>query len=69
MGIGDADHARFPIELDIDVIPDTVPQVGLANSLFPDIDYDNLHANIIPITGTGGKSKGVVIISGRRITP
>jgi len=66
MGNGDVDLARFPIEVDLGDLPDTTPQIGLSTPLFPTTEYDIVNATIIPFTGTGGKSKGVVVVSGRR---
>jgi len=62
---GDLDFARFPIELDINAPADTVVQVGIVNTLFPSGTFDLVIAKILPITGTGGKSKGAVFVFAR----
>ena len=67
MAIGDIGIARFPIELDLDAPADTVVQAGV-DALFTFAGFDNITAKILPITGTGGKSKAVVVITGRQLT-
>ncbi len=64
---GELFYARFPIELDLDAPDDTVAQVGIVTPLFPSGDFDSIMVKVVPITGTGGKSKGVVVVLGREI--
>ena len=67
MANGDLDFARFPITLDLDAAKDTVAQIGIVDALFPVLDFDNIVAKILPITGASGKSKAVVFVIGREI--
>ena len=63
----DLGFARFPIELDLDAPADTVAQVGIANPLFPSTVDATMLAKVLPITGTGGKSKAVVLVFSRAV--
>lgn len=65
MAVGDLSFARFPITLDLDAPADTVPQTGTPVGLFLPSLFDIVMPEILPMTGTGGKSKGVVIVFGR----
>lgn len=67
MTVGDLEYVRFPITLDIDAPADSIPQSGVPFSAFPDTDFDIVIPEILPITGTGGNSKGVVIVVARLI--
>ncbi len=65
---GDLFFARFPIELDLDAPADTIHQfVPGGFPLFPTTLFDSMAAKILPITGTGGKSKAVVVVVGRSL--
>jgi len=62
---GDLFFSRFPITLDVDAPVDSVPQIGTTNALFAPAAFDIILPEILPITGTGGKSKGVVVVIAR----
>ena len=68
MTLGDLGFARFPITLDLDAAKDTSPQIGIVDALFTVLDFDNIVAKILPITGASGKSKAVVFVIGRAIS-
>ena len=67
MANGDLHYARFPVTLDVDAPADVSAQVGIANPLFLTTGFDVTLPEIIPITGGSGKSKAVVIVTGREI--
>ncbi len=64
---GDFFFARFPITLDLDDPADTVAQVGLTGLTFPVANFDLIMSEIVPMTGTGGKSKTVAVVFGREL--
>ena len=64
---GEIHYLRFPITLDSNAAPDSVPLVS-ADEIFPAIDYDNVVSKIVPISGGSGISNAVMIVIARRKT-
>lgn len=67
MVAGNLAFTRFPITLDLDAPADVTPQVGVGFTAFPSGTFDIIMPEVLPITGTGGKSKGAVVVFGREI--
>ena len=69
MADGDVFMGRFPITVDIDGPQDTTPQVGLVTpALFTDTQFPVLDAIILPVTGGNGKTRIVVLVTGRAVS-
>ena len=61
---GTVSFARFPVTVNLDDATDTSRQLGLSG-LFPTTEFDNVGVKILPMTGSNGVSKMVVVVCAR----